>query len=68
MMKRGGSVIGIDSELQTEEGLDPTEIALLSIIEVRNKGTDGCILCGLCADLCPWDAPVIIDRAIHVRQ
>ena len=57
-----------NSEPRTEEGLDPTEVALLSIIEVRNKGTDGCILCGLCVDLCPWDAPVIIDRTIHVRQ
>lgn len=61
-------MVGIDSELQTEDKLDPTEVALLSIIEVRNKGTDRCILCGLCVDLCPWDAPVIIDRAIHVRQ
>jgi ferredoxin len=57
-----------DSELQTEEELDPTEVALLSVIEVRNKGTDGCILCGLCTDLCPWDAPIIIDGAVHVRQ
>ena len=55
---------GIDSELQ----VDPTEVALLSIIEVRSKGANGCILCGLCVDLCPWDAPVIIDRTIHVRQ
>lgn len=61
-------MIVIDSELQTEEELDPTEVALLSIIEVRKNGTDGCILCGLCTDLCPWDAPVIIDRTIHVRQ
>lgn len=61
-------MVGIDSELQTEEELDSTEVALLSVIEVRNKGTDGCILCGLCVDLCPWDAPVIIDRTIHVRQ
>ena len=61
-------MVGIDSELQTEDKLDSTEIALLSIIEVRNKGTDRCILCGLCVDLCPWDAPVIIDRTIHVRQ
>nr|KXH75461.1 MAG: hypothetical protein AM324_15275 [Candidatus Thorarchaeota archaeon SMTZ1-83] len=57
-----------DSELQTDEELDPTEVALLSIIEVRNEGADGCILCGLCTDLCPWDAPIIIDRVLHVRQ
>jgi ferredoxin len=57
-----------NSDLQTEEELDSTEFALLSVIEVRNEGSDGCILCGLCADLCPWEAPVIIDRAIHVRQ
>ncbi len=50
------------------EELDPTEVALLSIIEVRNEGADGCILCGLCAELCPWDAPLIIDGALHVRQ
>ncbi|MFW9887620.1 MAG: 4Fe-4S dicluster domain-containing protein [Candidatus Thorarchaeota archaeon] len=56
------------SESETDEELNPTEVALLSIIEVRNAGTDGCILCGLCTDLCPWDAPVIIDRVLHVRQ
>lgn len=68
LKESGGLVIGIDSELQTDEELDPTEVALLSVIEVRNEGADGCIMCGLCADLCPWDAPVIIDRTIHVRQ
>jgi len=57
-----------DSEVQTNEELDLTEVALLSIIEVRNEGADGCILCGLCVDLCPWDAPVIMDRVLHVRQ
>ncbi|MFW9794433.1 MAG: 4Fe-4S binding protein [Candidatus Thorarchaeota archaeon] len=57
-----------ETELQMEEGLEPVEVALLSVIEVRNNGTDGCILCGLCTDLCPWDAPVIVDKTIHVRQ
>lgn len=51
-----------------DDELDLTEVALLSIIEVRNEGANGCIVCGLCADLCPWDAPIIIDRALHVRQ
>ncbi|MFX1367800.1 MAG: 4Fe-4S binding protein [Promethearchaeota archaeon] len=54
--------------LQATEELDPTEVALLSIIEVRNEGSDGCILCGLCTDLCPWEAPIIIDKVLHVRQ
>ncbi len=57
-----------NSELQVEEELNPTEVALLSVIEVRNKVTNGCILCGLCVDLCPWDAPMIIDKTLHVRQ
>ena len=59
---------GVVSKLQMEEELDSTEVALLSVIEVRSEGADGCILCGLCVDLCPWEAPVIIDRTIHVRQ
>ena len=66
--RRGGSMSGIDSEFQIGDELDPTEVALLSVIEVRDTGADGCILCGLCADLCPWDAPVIVDKTIHVRQ
>jgi ferredoxin len=57
-----------EGNLQTNDELDFTEVALLSIIEVRNEGADGCILCGLCADLCPWDAPVMVDRVLHVRQ
>jgi ferredoxin len=68
--RRVGLLIGKGkgTELQTDDELDPTEVALLSIIEVRSKDTDGCILCGLCTDLCPWDAPVIIDKVLHVRQ
>jgi ferredoxin len=61
-------VSGSDSEFHIEDKLDPTEVALLSVIEVRSEGADGCILCGLCVDLCPWEAPIIIDRTIHVRQ
>jgi len=61
-------VSGIESEFHAEDELDPTEVALLSVIEVRTEGANGCILCGLCIDICPWDAPVIIDRSIHVRQ
>ncbi|MFW9945114.1 MAG: 4Fe-4S binding protein, partial [Candidatus Sifarchaeia archaeon] len=57
-----------EGKLHMDDELDPTEVALLSIIEVRNEGANGCIFCGLCADLCPWDAPIIIDRALHVRQ
>ncbi len=56
------------SDFQTKDELDSTEVALLSVIEVRDTGTDGCILCGLCTDLCPWEAPIIIDKTIHVRQ
>lgn len=52
----------------TREALDATELALVSTIEVRMDGAKGCILCGLCTDLCPWDAPVIVDRCITVRQ
>ena len=48
--------------------LNSAEIALLSTIEVRMQGTQGCILCGLCTDLCPWDAPIIVDRELIVRQ
>ncbi|TFG26504.1 4Fe-4S dicluster domain-containing protein [Candidatus Thorarchaeota archaeon] len=68
MMERDGSVSESDRELHMVEELDPTEVALLSVIEVRSEGANGCILCGLCVDLCPWEAPVIIDRTIHVRQ
>lgn len=50
------------------DSLDPVEIALVSTIEVRKTGTDGCILCGLCSDVCPWQAPIIIDRELTVRQ
>ena len=66
--KSGGSVSNTETELQMDEELDPTEVALLSVIEVRDSGTDGCILCGLCTDLCPWDAPIIVDKTIYVRQ
>ncbi len=68
LKKCGGSMNGIDTRLQVNDALDPTEVALLSVIEVRDTGADGCILCGLCADLCPWDAPVIVDKTIQVRQ
>lgn len=57
-----------NSDFQSKDELDSTEVALLSVIEVRDTGTDGCILCGLCTDLCPWEAPIIIDKTIHVRQ
>lgn len=66
--KSGGSVSNTDTELHMDEELDPTEVALLSVIEVRDTGTDGCILCGLCTDLCPWEAPIIVDKTIYVRQ
>jgi ferredoxin len=55
-------------DFQTKDELDSTEVALLSVIEVRNTGANGCILCELCVDLCPWDAPVIINKTIQVRQ
>ncbi|MFW9845379.1 MAG: 4Fe-4S binding protein [Candidatus Thorarchaeota archaeon] len=54
--------------VNTGKELNSAEIALLSTIEVRMQGTKGCILCGLCTDLCPWDAPIIIDRELIVRQ
>ncbi|MFX1263681.1 MAG: 4Fe-4S dicluster domain-containing protein [Promethearchaeota archaeon] len=66
--KSDGSVSNTDSVLQMDEELNPTEVALLSVIEVRNAGTHGCILCGLCTDLCPWEAPIIVDKTIYVRQ
>nr|KXH75705.1 MAG: hypothetical protein AM325_16015 [Candidatus Thorarchaeota archaeon SMTZ1-45] len=50
------------------DSLDPVEIALVSTIEVRKTGTNGCILCGLCTEVCPWQAPIIIDRVLTVRQ
>ncbi|MFX0108291.1 MAG: 4Fe-4S dicluster domain-containing protein [Candidatus Hodarchaeota archaeon] len=55
-------------ELQLNQDLDPMEVALLTVIEVRNDSADGCILCGLCTELCPWDAPVIVEKFLHVRQ
>ncbi|MFX1272774.1 MAG: 4Fe-4S binding protein [Promethearchaeota archaeon] len=51
-----------------KEALNATELALVSTIEVRMDGAKGCILCGLCTDLCPWDAPIIVNRCITVRQ
>ena len=58
----------MEKNVQSKEELNSTEVALLTVIEVRDTGADGCILCGLCTELCPWEAPVIIDRQIHVRQ
>lgn len=58
----------MDVQVHSEEELNPTEVALLTVIEVRNAGTNGCILCGLCTELCPWEAPIIIEKEILVRQ
>ncbi len=55
-------------ELEYIDSLEPVEIALISTIEVRKDGTEGCILCGLCTEVCPWQAPIIIDRKLTVRQ
>ncbi|UCE08980.1 MAG: 4Fe-4S binding protein [Candidatus Thorarchaeota archaeon] len=52
----------------SKETLDAEEIALLSTIEVRMDGARGCILCGLCTEMCPWKAPIIEDRTLFVRQ
>jgi len=56
------------AELEYIDSLEPVEIALISTIEVRMDGTEGCILCGLCTEVCPWQAPIIIDRKLTVRQ
>jgi len=56
------------SSSQNIRDLDSAEIALISTIEVRMEGADGCILCGLCAELCPWDAPIVEDRQLIIRQ
>lgn len=56
------------AELEYIDSLEPVEIALISTIEVRKDGTEGCILCGLCTEVCPWQAPIIIDRKLTVRQ
>jgi ferredoxin len=50
------------------DSLEPVEIALVSTIEVRKDETEGCILCGLCTEVCPWQAPIIIDKKLKVRQ
>jgi ferredoxin len=50
------------------DSLEPVEIALVSTIEVRKDETEGCILCGLCTEVCPWQAPVISERKLTVRQ
>ncbi len=55
-------------ELGYFDSLEPVEIALVSTIEVRKDETEGCILCGLCSDVCPWQAPIIINKKLTVRQ
>ncbi len=55
-------------EYDTGVVLDSAEIALLATIEIRMDGSDGCFLCGLCTELCPWDAPIIEDSIMVVRQ
>lgn len=55
-------------ELASIDSLEPVEIALVSTIEVRKDETEGCILCGLCTEVCPWQAPIIIDKKLTVRQ
>jgi len=60
---------GTDQDkLGYDDSLDPVEIALVSTIEVRKDETEGCILCGLCTEVCPWQAPVIMDKKLTVRQ
>ncbi|PNX52887.1 MAG: hypothetical protein BV458_07365 [Thermoplasmata archaeon M9B2D] len=54
--------------LASIDSLEPVEIALVSTIEVRKDETEGCILCGLCTEVCPWQAPIIIDKKLAVRQ
>jgi len=71
--RKGRSIIKLEKtevseESANDEPLDPVEIALVSTIEVRKNETEGCILCGLCTDVCPWDAPTIIDKKLIVRQ
>ncbi len=56
------------ADARNANDLSSTEIALLSTIEVRMQGTQGCILCGLCTELCPWEAPIIMERELIVRQ
>lgn len=56
------------ADARNANDLSSAEIALISTIEVRMQGTEGCILCGLCTELCPWDAPVIVERELIVRQ
>jgi ferredoxin len=56
------------SEERYFDTLEPVEIALVSTIEVRKDETEGCILCGLCTEVCPWQAPIIIDKKLTVRQ
>ncbi|MFW9961399.1 MAG: ATP-binding protein [Candidatus Thorarchaeota archaeon] len=55
-------------ELAPADSLEPVEIALVSTIEVRKDETEGCILCGLCSEVCPWQAPIIINKKLTVRQ
>jgi ferredoxin len=55
-------------EIEHAVSLDPVEMALVSTIEVRKVETEGCMLCGLCSDVCPWQAPIIIDKKLIVRQ
>ena len=57
-----------ESKLHPTRSLDSAEIALISTIEVRMEGADGCILCGLCTEICPWNAPVVEGRELIIRQ